>query len=239
MKLIKTLSFLFCMLILLPTTYANNLVENNPKVSTITVQGSSSLSATPDQATIMIGIVTSAPTASIAEQQNADIATNIQNKLIDLGIDQDNISTTRYTFYPTYDSEKNKNNEIIAYNVNNSVSVTINDLTKVGNIIDASIQAGANTINSIDFTIKNDKLVKQNALQSAVKDAKSKAEIIAKTLDKRIVNVLAVNENGTSIERHNFSRISLKAGFGDSVSTPITPGDINVNANVEVVFVIE
>ncbi len=87
------------MLILLPTTYANNLAENNPKVSTITVQGSSSLSATPDQATIMIGIVTSAPTANIAEQQNADIATNIQNKLIDLGIDQDKILNYKLYFY--------------------------------------------------------------------------------------------------------------------------------------------
>lgn len=239
MKLIKILSFLFCMLILIPTSYASNVTDNTPKISTITVQGNGSSSATPDQATITIGIVTSASTANIAEQQNADIATNIQNKLIDLGIDQDKISTTRYTFYPTYDNEKYKTNEIVAYNVNNTVSATITDLTKIGNIIDASIQAGANTINSIDFTIKNDKLIKQNALQSAVKDAKSKAEVIAKALDKHIVNVLTVNENGTSIESHNFSRLSLKAASADSISTPITPGTTNVNANVEIVFEIQ
>ncbi|WP_110956143.1 SIMPL domain-containing protein [Anaerosinus massiliensis] len=234
MKLIKVLVFLICMFTVIPISYANN---ESSSASTITVHGNSIVTATPDQATIDIGITNSARTANIAEQQNAVIATNIRAKLIDLGIEEDKIVTTRYTFYPTYNNDNNKTTEIVAYQVNNTISVTIDDIAKIGALIDASIQSGANTINSIDFTIKNDKRIKQQALQGAVQDARAKAEIISKALDKRIVNVLSATETSTSVGSHNFSRLMLKDSL--SATTPINPGNINATADVDVVFEIQ
>lgn len=239
MKLFKVLYLLLAFCIVMPTGYASKTMDDYSRASTIIVEGSSSLSATPDQANIDIGVVTSAESAHAAEQENARIAAKIQKTLLALGIAQDKINTTRYTFYPVYSNEKNKSNEIIAYNVNNTVSVTINDLNKIGDTIDASINAGANSINSINFILKDNTAIKKQALQFAIKDAKEKAEIIAKSLDKRIVNVLAVSEGGTSIENRNFARYSLKAASYDNAVTPITPGNINVSASIEIVFEIQ
>lgn len=236
MKNLKVLFLLLAFCIVMPTGYANKAMDDYPKASTIIVGGSSSLSVAPDQATIEIGVVTSAESANLAEQENARISEKIQKNLLLLGIVQEKINTSRYTFYPTYNNEKNRSNEIIAYNVNNTVSVTMNDLNKIGDIIDVSIKAGANNINSINFALENNRAIKKQALQSAIIDAKEKAEIIAKSLNKRITNVLEVSECGTSIENRNVGRYSLKAASYDSAVTPITPGNVNISASVEVVF---
>lgn len=241
MKKIKFFIFLLTgMFFVLPTTYGNPQADRYDNVSTIVVQGRGSFSTDPDQAAIEIGIMTTATTAHIAEQENAKIAQAVQGNLLSIGIPRDKINTTGYSFYPAYSREENKSNEIIGYNVSNTVSITIDDLNLIGNVIDSSIQKGANNINSINFTVKNAQPGKQKALQSAVNDAKEKAEVIANTLGKRIVNVLNVSEHNTFIEGRAMGRYNMKQVADNSATaTPVQPGKVDITANVEITFEIK
>lgn len=236
MKISKILFFCSILCLFHMTTYANDTVA--PQLNTIVVEGTSNLSTVPDQATIQIGITTSAADANTAEIENAQVANQIQAALQSLGINKKEIKTTHYNFYPAYNNENNKSHEIIAYTVNNTVSVTINDLTKVGTIIDSSIKAGANTIHSIDFTVKDDTAAKTSAIVSAVENAKAKATVIAKAINKKIINVITVRENGVYIQPST-SRYALMKNAASDSTTGISPGDININATVEVIFEIQ
>lgn len=237
MKLSKIICFIFCSLLLLPLQHASMQSTTETTLRTISVSGSGNVTTVPDQATINIGVTTTDSTANTAEDENARISNNIQTTLMELGINKNKIHTKNYSFNPMYDSTENSTQEkITAYRVNNTVTVILDDITIIGKVIDASISSGANQINSINFNLKNPGTFKQEALEKAINDAQNKANIIAKTLNKHVVNVVSVSQAGMSVGTYNLPRFSL-AKMEDANATPsINPVDININADVDIVF---
>ncbi len=238
MKKITFLMFI-CTLLWLPLSTVQAESVENTAIHTISVQGNSSLTATPDQADISIGITTTAATANIAAQENAVIANDIQTNLAALGIAKDKIHTKNYTFYPTYNNNTTTDhaNEITGYTADNTVSVTLDDIAMLSDVIDSSIKSGANKVNSINFTMKNPQDMQQKALQAAIKDAREKADSIAKALGKHVTNVVSVSENNSYIESRNFASFSLRKS--DGLSTPIEPDEIHINSTVQVQFIMD
>ncbi|WP_177505744.1 SIMPL domain-containing protein [Anaerosinus sp.] len=219
-------------------TYANE--NNSLTINTITVEGNSEMSIAPNQATIQIGITTSANDAGEAETKNNQIANQIQKALEYIGTNKKEIKTTQYNFYPIYNNQENNHHEIIAYTVSNTLSITSSDLSKVGTIIDVGVKNGATNINSINFTVKDNDNIKNTALVAAIENAKAKADIIAKTINKKIVNVVAVKENSVYFQPSTISRYALmKNESSDSTAPSINPDNIKVNANVEIIFEIQ
>lgn len=244
---IKTQALVLCAAFCLTALPAMTAQANDvPAAHTITVSGAGTLEVKPDLASVSIGITTSHPTADEARQENARIASRIQTSLRALGIAAADIQTSRYTFYPVYNTEisnstSSKTKKIVAYTATNIVNVTVKDLDKIGPVIDQSIAAGANTIHSIQFNLQNAQNAKENALNKAVIDARNKADIIAKTLGKKIVNVLAVKDDGAYIETQQYAHQTLmkSAGNHDFASIPIESGNMHVNASVSIVFEME
>ncbi|MCE5286798.1 MAG: SIMPL domain-containing protein [Pelosinus sp.] len=209
-------------------------------LSTITVQGASTLEVTPDQAVISIGITNSAPSVSAVQTANAKVASLVQEKLLDAGITKEKIRTTQYSISPIYTNatDNTKPPTITGYQADNTISVTIDDITAIGTIIDTAAGAGANQISGIQFEKKDELKLKQTVLQNSVQEASAKAEALAKALNKQIVRVISVNENGVSVQSpsHNTRyEMSLKA-VG---ATPIQPGCIQVHGTVTIVFEIQ
>lgn len=236
----KKAQLLFCIVFsffLLSLTSAE--AQDAPVIRTIAVQGNGTSTAPADQASISIGIECTREDAHAAERENNRIAALIQSELQKAGIQKEKIATARYTFYPVYNNEKGKSNQISGYTVNNTVSVTTDELSKIGDIIAASIRSGANQINSISFSVKASEDLKKKALQAAVKDAQSKAQIIATALGKQIVNVVRVSETNVSLENRRLASYAFKSASADSAPVPIQPGEVSGNANVEVVFEIQ
>ena len=123
--------------------------------------------------------------------------------------------------------------------VSNQITVTVDNIDIVGNVIDTAINAGANSVNSVEFSLKDPQSYKDKVLVQAINDAKRKADIIAKTLGKNVVNVVSVNSNNSYIEARTFnSMMYAKAADSAAVgaSSPIQAGDISVKANVSIVF---
>lgn len=238
MKLFKILFIMSILCSFQVITYAN---ENNSfAINTITVEGNSETSISPNQATIQIGINTSASDATEAENKNTQMVKQIQNALQSIGTEKKEIKTTQYNFYPVYNNQENNRHQIIAYTVNNSLSVTVSDLSRVGLIIDAGVKNGATNIDSINFTVKDNESIKNTALIAAIENAKTKADIIAKTINKKIINVISVKENSIYFQPSTISRYALMKNDSLANNAPsINPDNIKVSANVEVVFEIQ
>ncbi|MDM8142750.1 SIMPL domain-containing protein [Megamonas hypermegale] len=206
---------------------------------TISVDGTSVIKAMPDRATVNISIESTAKDAKEASAQNAIVMNKIQKDIMALAITKDNIKTTNYNLYPLYNRKDNGRQEITGYSVSNQITVTVDNIDIVGNVIDTAINAGANSVNSVEFSLKDPQSYKDKVLVQAINDAKRKADIIAKTLGKNVVNVVSVNSNNSYIEARTFnSMMYAKAADSAAVgaSSPIQAGDISVKANVSIVF---
>ena len=204
---------------------------------TLSVDGQGTGTATPDMATVTIGVTTQGEDAAKAQNDNAWVSNQIQSAVRSLGIEDKDIQTRNYSFYPNYSTEKDHRNEVTGYTVNNSVIVVVRDIKLTGKVIDAALNNDANEINSLDFSASDTKAVRKVALLNAVQDARDKADIIAKGLGKRIVGIQSVSESTGYIETRRFGGNMLMAAAKDA-ATPIAPGSLSLTANVHVDFIL-
>lgn len=197
----------------------------------ITVTGEATVKVSPDQAQIDIGVVTQAATAQAAATQNAqklDSTISALRRALGAGAD---IKTVNYSLMPNYRYPREGGQPTIAgYNASNTVQVKTNDLSQIGKIIDTATQSGANNIQSLQFSIKDEQAVRAQALREASLKAKAKAEAIASALSLKVLRVLNVSESGQVRPIPMYARAEMAQDA--RVPTPIEPGSIEVQAMV-------
>ena len=210
------------------------------ELSLLSVDGNGSVQATPNKTTIEIGVSTNAKDAATAQNENARLSVAVQNAVNKAGIDKKFIKTKNYSFRPTYSRNERKENEIVGYVVDNTVIVTVHDLELVGKVIDTALRNGANRVNSLNFSASNDESAKKVALNAALADAKSKAEIIAKGLGKKIIGIHRVSESTGAFSARSYNMVALKANFDMSeATTPVEAPELTLNASVHIEFILE
>lgn len=155
---------------------------------TITVSGVGKVSAAPDVADINVGVVSQAKTAKDALAANTEAMTAIQQVLKERGVAAKDIQTTNISVQPQYSQpprpRQGQNPEsfvpkIVAYQVINTVQITARDLDKLGTVLDAVVQSGANQMNGISFRIDEPEKLLDGARKQAIANAKHKAELLA------------------------------------------------------------
>ena len=154
--------------------------SRTPERPSISVSAQGSTRITPDRATIQIGVLSRAATAAAASSENARVAQRIIAAIKALGIGADQISTVNYSVNPEYRHIENRSPEITGYTVHNTVVVDVRQIDQVGRVIDASLGAGANMINSLDFYAANTEDARRAALAAAVEKARLDADVIAR-----------------------------------------------------------
>lgn len=205
----------------------------------LSVSGQGIAQAAPDEAIVTISVTNHAADAKTAQQVNASKAAAIQNAIKALGIDDKDIQTHNYSFYPTYSSERGQENEINGYQASNSILVTIRDLELVGRVIDTALGYGANQISSLDFRIRNTEKLRKEALTAAIRDARNKADIIAQGLGMRIVGIKTVSEDTGSIGHRTYSMAMLAKSNTMENSTPIEAGTLTLDASVHIDYILD
>lgn len=203
---------------------------------TITVQGSSQMEVSPDVAYIQLAVVTSASTVAEAQEENARLVSKVFKRLEEAGIAKDHIKTVQLNVTPLY-QEDGKRTNIRGYQVTNTFSVT-SVPERVGELIDIALEAGANSVDNVRFSKRDEAAVKNAVLQAAVKDALNKAEAISTALGTRIIRVQSVNEQGVYVQAQD-TGMRYKANFAEKTPTPVSPGLLHVNATVSVVVEME
>lgn len=205
---------------------------------TITVQGSSSVTAAPTIAYVSIGVTTFNKNAATAQGENAVKMDRVYKTLASLGINKDKIKTLNYNISPRYDY-KNNVATLAGYNVINSIRVTVMDLKKVSDVLDMTVKEGVNQSNSISFGVtdeERDKLYLQ-ALSQAVVNAKEKANTIATAAGITISKPANIIEGSSAhFVQPNYRAMDMAKMASEAAPTPISEGEMTIGANVTVIY---
>jgi uncharacterized protein YggE len=207
--------------------------EATPRTPRITVTGSGSAKASPDVAYVSLGVTTTGKRAQDASQSNAAASDRVTSALKKMGIAEKDIQTANYYVQPVTDPRDGT--KITGYQVSNIIRATVRKVENVGKAVDAGLEAGANNVQNVSFGLEKRDAAEAEALTAAVTEARRKAEVIAKAAGVRIVSI---QEISTSYEGRP---MPMMAGFGGEaamarVATPISPGEMEVAANVTMVF---
>jgi uncharacterized protein len=203
--------------------------ENSSTSPTIEIMGKASITTMPNTVTIFFSVETELPKASDAVRSNAEKTEKILNILRKISDKDTRIRTSGYGLFPVYEKEGSARTGF--YRVRNSVIVESKDLDKVGVFVDQAAEAGVSRIANLTFgTDRAEELSKEaaaQALKNALRDAEALAKVAGVSL-KRITKI-------TYDQRENHPvRAMLEATA--PVSTPITVGEIQVQASVQLVF---
>ena len=205
---------------------------------TLTMNGVGSAQIAPDMAEITLGVITEAKDAAKAHNDNAAQAARVQAAVKALGVAERDIQTTRYDFSPIYDVKDNGRSVTTGYTVTNAIVVKVRNLANVGKVIDAALANGANRVDSLEFSASDPSAAKDAALADAARDARSKADAVARALGVRIVRILNVYADAQSPAPRNFMPMMMAKEAYDA-GTPISAGELSFEASVNISYVIE
>lgn len=213
------------------------LAENDDAdTRTVTAVGTASVTVTPDTATYSLGVTTQDTLVANAQKTNATVMQNILDALKALGVAETDLQTDNYSISPVYDYQSGKlsDQEILrGYSVSNSASVTVRDLAKLPQLIDAAVAAGANQTYGVGFSSSEDAAAYDQALAAATRDALRKASLMAGALGLTAGDVLSVEEANDVYVTYAGSKSAM---YDSASATPIQSGMVTVTANVRVVM---
>jgi uncharacterized protein YggE len=194
----------------------------------VQASGTATIYITPNQAMISLSVVTQAQTADAASSQNATQVSNVEAQLMGLLGPNANIITISYVLSPVYNYPQGGQPLLTGYTATNTIQVTLTNLTLVGKVIDAAIQAGANQVTGLQFGLQNSDAANQQALQAAVAEAKGNATAMAAGLGMHIGTVQVLLQ-GTSGGVVPVVGVATAAG---ATTTPIQAGPLSISATV-------
>ncbi len=173
--------------------------SGNERVAQLSITGTGHVQAAPDMATVTSGVVTEAKSAKEALSENSKAMTAVIEKIKTAGIDAKDIQTSGFNISPNYDHSKSSysgSGRIVGYRVFNNVNVRVRDLSKLGDLLDAMVTEGANTISGINFIVSEADTLSDEARKKAVENAKRKAELYAAASGVKLGRILSINESG-------------------------------------------
>lgn len=198
----------------------------------VTVTGEGKIVVTPDLAFIDLGVQTKNQDAQKSQQENAKQMSAVIEAVKKAGIKAEDIKTTGYNIYQTYDYTPNSEVKNEYYQVNNIVNIKIKDINAVGKIIDVATAAGANNVNSIRFTVADDSKYYGDALKLAMANANTKATAIMSTFNKK--PGLPLNVSEVSYGGGVYYDYAPAKAMMEGAATPIESGEITITATVNV-----
>lgn len=207
--------------------------ENRLKPPSITANGEAVITAEPDQAQIDIGVVTQARNAPDAAKENAEKVSRVMAEIKKLLGKGDEVKTASYTLNPNYRYPQGGKPELVGYTATNVLRIKTDALVNVGKLIDAGMQSGANTINRLLFTLKDEHGAQLQALRSASQKAKSKVEEMAGALGLKVVQVLSVTEAERGVRPIVMAQArGAQMEAMAAAPTPVEAGSIEIRSSV-------
>jgi uncharacterized protein len=207
---------------------------SDPASHTITVSASGKVSLVPDVARVSLGVTISKPTVRAARAAAAQSMTDIIAAVKGLGVADADIQTTNISLYPQYGSGPSP--RVVGYQISEQVLVTVRDLDKAGDVVDAATAKGATDVNGISFEIADPAKAMDDARAAAVESARTSAQALAKAGNVTLGSVISITDATISSPIY-YGPARLQA-ISDA-STPIEPGTQDLTANVTVVFEID
>lgn len=223
---------------------AQTEVETPPALPrTITVVGEGKVRIKPDVAQTTIGVDVRQSTVKEASAEAKQVMDEVLKVLKAQGIEDKDIQTSGFSIWvetPPYGPEGEPQATTI-YHVTNQVSVTIRELDKVGTVLDAAIEAGANNIYGVNFSLADPTPVESEARDKAVANAQTKAQELAKLNGVQLRDVVSVSEvigGGGGYYSSSFREMPAALGLGGG-GGPISPGELELSLQLQIVYAVQ
>jgi uncharacterized protein len=225
-----------------PSTVTNQYAAPEA-LRTLNVNGVGVVYLTPDIAYITIGVNTQRDNASAAVEANKEQTTAVIEAIKAAGVEDKDIRTNNFSIWsnPQYD-EFGQLSGTVNYVVDNTVNVTVRNIDKLGDLLDAAITAGANSIYSIQFDVEDKTAAQEEARTKAVEDAKAEAAGLAGTsgveLDA-IQNISYYESGGAYYYDMGYGKGGGGGAVAESAAVPIQPGQLAVSVSVNITYTIK
>jgi uncharacterized protein YggE len=205
---------------------------------TVTVSGNGQVSITPDTAVVTLGVEINDPDLGTAQTNAAQRMEAVIAAMKAAGIAEADITTSNYNVWVNTDYEKPEQ-PILGYHISHTVTVKVRNIDQVGAIIETGIEAGANTVQGVYFTVEDPGNAVSEARELAIADARAKAEDLARITGVTLGAVVTIDEY--SYSPYPVSRAESDSYAGDAAAAmapPINPGSSTVSVQVQVSWAI-
>jgi uncharacterized protein YggE len=202
----------------------------------ISVTGEATVSVAPDLAQIDGGVTSEAKTAREASEANNAAMGKVLLALKGAGVEEKDFQTSRLSLQPQSAPNPSRPgpSAIVGYRASNRVTIRLRDVTKVANVIDTLVAAGANDIGGINFTVSNASKLLDEAREHAVADGRRKAEIYAKAAGVTLGAPLSISEEGSTAPMPY-----RKMAIGMAAAAPVAQGEETLQVTVSVTWAIK
>lgn len=199
---------------------------------TLTVTGTATVNAAPDQATLSLGVTTTGATAAAAMGANNDAASAVIARLIAAKVAERDMQTTGLSLNPNWVmNTAGTAQEIQGYTASSTLTVRIAALDAAGAILDAAIADGANTLNGLTFGLADPRPLEDDARKAAVADALARAQVLAQAAGESLGPIVSITEGGGGQQP---MPMLYKAASDSAV--PLAAGEVGVSAEVTIVW---
>lgn len=209
--------------------------DSGASLNTVTSSGSGRVSATPDEATMSFGVTRQAADAKKALDGASTAADKISKALKAQGVPAEDIQTSGVNVYPRY-SEAGGKSTIDGFEASINVTAKVKDLDKLGEIIAALSDAGADTVSGPAFGIAEDAPYRADAIKEAVEDARKQAEEMADAAGKSVGDVVSISSSSVNVPGPMYGGARAEVALDAAKVVPIETGELDVTADVVVVF---
>ncbi len=205
----------------------------------ITITGQGAVNVAPDMATLVSNVITQGEDAKSALAKNSVTMRTILQDVADAGIDKKDIQTTGFDISPIYDKRHLKNNEpkapeIVGYRVQNGIRINLQDITKLGTTLDMLVQNGSNDVGQIQFSVSKPEKYIDEARQSAMNDARTRAETYAKAAGVSLGKILSISETGYTPGPYR-GIMAMRSAKMES-APPIAAGQETLSSSVTITY---
>lgn len=201
-------------------TQGEGEVVTNDERGSLMVNGSGEVSVVPDVAQVSVGIETETDSIQEAVSENSRKINNIVNYAQGLGIASEDIKTIEFSVEPQYQKSGDQIS-VGNYKVNQTVQITIRNIDLTGEVLQSSLDAGANTVSDLTFVIDDSESYIAEARQMAIENAEIKAQEIASQLGVELGDIESYSESSYGVMR--------AAGGGESISIDAGTSEVSVS----------
>lgn len=205
---------------------------------TISVTGEGKAVAKPDMATIHTGVVSQAATAKEALAANSKAMEAVLAELKKRSIAAEDVQTSQFNVNPMYKHDERGRTapEVVGYQVTNQVRVRVRKLDRLGDVLDALVQAGSNQMSGISFGLNEQQSILDEARIEAIADARRRAELYAKAAGVGVGKVLKINEQNVRFPQP----VAMGRSYAMAAeAVPVAAGEEEFHVTIDVTFALE
>jgi uncharacterized protein YggE len=233
-------SVLLLVLAALPAAAQTTQQPGSSEGPVVVASGEGSVKRAPDRAWLQVTTESRAKNPREAQKLNADVMSAVLQKLRGAGLKDDAIQTRGYDLQPEYDYN-NGRQALRGYVARNSLEVRVDELTRVGDLLDLAVTSGATSVGNVRFDLKDRAGAEREALRLAVEDARKRADAAASGAGMKVERIVRIEEHRANVYP---PPMPMQAAFRTGVAAeanaapPVAPGELEIRASVTVVAAI-